>query len=59
MKTYFYCLIDTGELYFLGGFDGFNEAELAAETMGLNPIWILDDTAANQWRAVLLKDNHE
>ena len=44
-----FCLNENGQLYFLGVFGSFDHAE----TMGLAPVWILDQQTANQWFSVL------
>ena len=51
--TKWYCLTDLGELWLVGLFESFDEAETAAEQQGHNVIWLLDEKTASQWRNTL------
>lgn len=52
--TNYYCLDGrTGELFILGNHGDYEAASLTAEDMGLEPVWILTEEAAEQWRGAL------
>ena len=49
----YFCLDQRGELWILGDHGDFDAAEDTARSIGLDPLWILDEETANQWRRTL------
>ena len=52
----FYCLASDGLLWVLGNHGDWEAAEDTAHSIGLEPIWVFGEQAANQWRAVLTNE---
>jgi len=53
MQRYWYCIAFDGNLYILGYHGDFEAAEETAEDMGLEPVWLFDQTTADEWRETL------
>lgn len=49
----YYCLADDGRIWKLGNHGDIEAADDTAASLGLNAIWIIDEKAADQWRAAL------
>ena len=45
-----YCLNKDGQLYIIGEYANYDEADIQANLMGLDPIWIIDQETAIEWR---------
>ena len=50
-----YCLNSDGKIYIIGNCENFDQADIQANLMGLDAIWIIDEQTANQWRSALHK----
>jgi hypothetical protein len=48
-----YCLDSRGELWLLGRFSSFDEADQNAEKQGHEAIWLANEKNAKQWRNTL------
>jgi hypothetical protein len=53
MENYYCVDGKTGELWILGSHGDFDAADATATDMGLAPVWILTEKAAEQWRSRL------
>jgi hypothetical protein len=49
----FFCLAYNGDLVDIGYHDCWEEANARAEELGYDPIWVIGEQSANQWRSVL------
>jgi hypothetical protein len=48
-NRYWYCLAADGNLYILGDHGDFEAADDAADEMGLEAVWLFDQTTADEW----------
>lgn len=48
-----FAVSDMGELFCLGHCGDFDQAEEEATNSGINPIWMIDEETAKQWKNVL------
>ena len=53
MKIWFCLNFDDGEIYCLGKFSNFEQADIQANIMGLSPVWLIDEETAKQWKTKL------
>jgi hypothetical protein len=53
VNRYWYCIACDGKLYILGDHGDFESAEEKAEDMGLEAVWLFDQTTADEWRETL------
>ena len=57
--TLYYALANDGRIYNLCDCGNFEEAEHSAQAIGIDPIWIADETTAKEWRTVLETHNRK
>jgi len=53
IKRFWYCIAFDGNLYIIGDHGDFEAAEETAEDMGLEAVWLFDQTTADEWRETL------
>jgi hypothetical protein len=53
MKIWFCLNFDDGEIYCLGKFSNFEQADIQANIIGLSPVWLIDEETAKQWKTKL------
>lgn len=51
-----FCLSNDGQLYLVGQFETFDEADDAATEQGHNVIWLINEQTAEQWRKTLTQE---
>jgi hypothetical protein len=49
----FFCLSSDGLIYFLGSFDDWQDAEIAAEQRKIDCIWLCGEDYAKSWKDTL------
>ena len=49
----YFCIDWTGEMWILGNHGDYEAANDTAESLGIDVLWLIDETTAHNWRNIL------